>query len=372
MQAYQKYFILFFFSLVPFCFFASVPLSAKIASVHMGHHYALVIACLGIIGAFIRNKWITLFFLYAAAWMVLIFVLKQLNPSIPAIAVANAFDATLYMLVGGAIFLCVYHSDLSKEAFYNVICVTSIIQAVIAVLQRFGFDPVLWLLNLSLNAVPLLDVHTMTGTLGNNNFLGAYLAISMPFFFRRNWTYALILIVPVLYLTQTTSAVVPALIGVMFYVFDRVKGFYQIAGIIAAAVVASLAYALFNHTPFYSNPRWADWWFALRQLFVHPIYVLIGMGPGAGWGKIYPMHNEWLQCFHQFGFVGFSLLAGYVLTIYRGNRILFTAFLIAAINMIGNYSLHLAPSAFLIIIVAGLIERERTALKRRSDLLQAC
>jgi Kef-type K+ transport system membrane component KefB len=99
----------------------------------------------------------------------------------------------------------------------------------------------------------------------------------------------------------------------------------------------------------------------LKQLTVQPISIIIGMGPGAGWGKAYPMHNEWLQCLHQFGLIGLSLMVGFAATISRGNRVLFTAFLIAAVNMFGNYSLHLAPSAFLICVIAGLIEREKLA-----------
>lgn len=61
-----------------------------------------------------------------------------------------------------------------------------------------------------------------------------------------------------------------------------------------------------------------------------------------------------------------GIIAGYIITIYRGNKILFGAFCAACVNAIGNYPLHLPPSAFLIIMIIGLIEKERieSAIKR--------
>ncbi|MBA7562989.1 hypothetical protein ES708_04642 [subsurface metagenome] len=70
------------------------------------------------------------------------------------------------------------------------------------------------------------------------------------------------------------------------------------------------------------------------------------------------MHNDWLTLFYQYGLVGLSFVIGFVMTIYRGNKMLFSAFIIILVNMVGNYPLHLAPSAFLIIIIVGLMEKE--------------
>jgi hypothetical protein len=61
--------------------------------------------------------------------------------------------------------------------------------------------------------------------------------------------------------------------------------------------------------------------------------------------------------------VGLWIVGGYVLTLWRGNRFLFAALLIALINAGGNYNLHLAPSAALIAVIAGLIERDLAAMK---------
>jgi hypothetical protein len=163
----------------------------------------------------------------------------------------------------------------------------------------------------------------------------------------------------VLYLSNTTSAFIPAVLGTIFFFFPYILKENRMFVFGGGGLIVCLSYACFQHSAIWSNPRWVDWAAALKQLTVHPLVIIFGMGPGAGWGKVYPMHNEWLQGLHQFGLIGLTFMAGYVITIYRCNRILFTAFMIAVVNMFGNYSLHLSPSAFLIIVIAGLIERER-------------
>lgn len=355
-----EHLLLLCFLLVPFGFLVSGPVNAKIPYIHIGQHYAFILSALVVVAVLIKNKFITSFLIWSVLWMVFIFIYKIINYAfVPVQVVTNALDTIIYFLAGATVFYAVSKSRIKNKTFYNIICIAAILQAGLALMQKMGFDPVLWVLNQFILARPLLDPTILTGTLGNNNFLAAYVAITLPFFFREKWRYFLPVMAVVLYLSNTTSAVIPAIIGAMFFFWPEIQGWKKHSCVVAG-VLAAIWYALFQHSNVFLNPRWQDWDFALKQLYIYnPVYVLVGMGPGAGWGKSYPMHNEWLQCMHQYGLIGFSLLAGYVATIYRGNRILFTAFLIAAINIFGNYSLHLAPSAFLIILIAGLIERER-------------
>jgi hypothetical protein len=353
MERTKRYILPLMFMLVPLGFIS-------FGLIHEGQHYALLIAFVAILATTVRNNWITAFSWYLCAWVLFICIYRMAHPT-PQIVFTRAMEQLFYMAAGLAIYSAVVNTkNIKQDYFYNIICIAALIQGVIAISQSFGFDPVVWGLNLITNAKPTLDPRTMTGTLGNNNFLAAYLAISMPFFFRKNWFYGLILIIPVLYLCNTTSAIVPVIIGAMFFFYPRMSAKVKvIIGVVSAAII--FWYAVFQHTPIHTNPRWGLWAGVLKQVFYSPFTFICGYGPGAGWGQTFPMHNEWLQCLQKYGIIGLTLLAGYVLTIYRGNRMLLTAFIIAAINMFGNYPLHLAPSVFLIIIVAGLIEREKEA-----------
>jgi hypothetical protein len=346
-------------NLILVCFLL-VPLSFLSTGIlHKSHHLAFIISGLIIVATMIENIWIRSFLWYLAIWQVFILVYKLFVPLLPISIVTASLDTMMFFLVGAMLYYFVSVSKIKIQYFYNTICISVIIQCVIAILQSFKVDPVLVFLNMFLSAYPTLSIDTMTGTLVNNNFLAAYVAISLPFFFRKRWAFFVPVIVYVLIGAKTTSAFVPAIMGSAIYFYDSTT---KSRIIIAALAMSGIWYACFYH-PFiratHYNDRLDMWLIALNQVFAHPFTSIFGIGPGASWNRPYPMHNEWVQCLHQFGLLGLSALSGYVVTIYRKNRMLFSAFIIAAINMFGNYPIHLAPSAFLIIIISGLIERER-------------
>jgi hypothetical protein len=351
MHLTKKYMLLIMFLLVPFGFLS-------FGIIHTGQRLAFIVAFVVIMSATVRNNWLSNLAWYLCAWMIFVFIFRMVY-GVPDVVFADATNELIYVAAGIAIYLAVSRSRMRNSCYFNIICTAALIQAVLAISQRLGFDPVVWTLNRFTTATPLLSVTALTGTLGNPNFLAAYLAISLPFFFRPRWVYGLIPIIPVIYLCNTTSAFVPAIIGAIYFFYHQLsKRTLCIVSAISALMITYYAFFTPGHGPLHTNPRWSDWELALKQVLHSPFTMIFGMGPGAGWGKPYPMHNEWLQCLHQFGLIGFYLLTGYVATICRSHRILFTAFIIAVINMVGNYSLHLAPSAFLIVIIAGLIERE--------------
>jgi hypothetical protein len=330
-----------------------------------------------IMASMIENWWIVAFMGYLVIWQLFIFIYKLFVYELPFSIVANSFDETIYFMVGVSIFVALVKSKIKLEVFYNVICVSTVLQVGIAISQHLGFDPFLYFLNIFFYAVPLLEGTRMTGTLVNNNFLAAYIAITLPFFFRGKtvfcdqtifgvkvtrvpygWFYFIPLIFYVLYITKTTSAFIPALIGTAVYF----SAFSFMSTMVWLMICVVGFYYIFIYHPFWGahyNDRFDMWKEALGLSFKSLFTTVFGFGPAASWSRPHPMHSEWIQCMHQFGIVGITLLTGYVVTIYRKNRMLFSAFVIAVINMAGNSSIHLSPSAFLIIIIAGLIERER-------------
>jgi hypothetical protein len=354
MENVKRYIPMLCFLLVPFAFIAP-------GHLHNGHHLFFIISGLFLLAAMIRNHWVSAFLVYMGIWQIFILIYKLFIPHLPPSILADAMNVGLYFTVGAIIFLAISRSTLKTSTIFNVICISTIIQTLLAVLQHFWGDPIFLFLNWVFTAKHLLRSDAMTGTLGNNNFLAAYLAITAPLFFRRKWWMFLPAIAFVLIIAKTTSAVIPLAIGCGYYFFRRSLASYII---VAASIACAIFYAVFYHPFFHLSTGWYNdrldmWMVAIKQVFATSFTAVFGLGPGAGWGQPYPMHSEWVQCLHQFGMVGLILLAGYVVTAYRGNRMLYACFLIAVINMAGNYPIHLAPSAFLIILIAGMMERER-------------
>jgi hypothetical protein len=364
------------FLVLPFAFLAK-------GIIHEGQHLALIIASVAVVGSYLRNKWLASFSWYLCLWVVFILVYSMIYP-LNGSVVAAALDRLIYFFAGFALFIGVTLSRIPNRRFYDAIRIATIIQMGLSLSQFCGFDPIKSILELMTGTRQLIEPRALTGTLGNNNFLAAFVAISLPFFFRAeervfmfkprwyirqenwgrtipfriDWRFFLIPAALVLILSITSSAFIPAIIGTAVYFWPKLSRDKRNFLIYWAAAL-SFTYAFVYHPSLRISPRWVDWGNVIAIIMPHPLAATFGMGPGAYWGKPYPMHNEWLECFYQFGVIGFGIMAGYAANIFRGNRLLFSAFLIAAINMFGNYSLHLAPSAFLIILIAGLIERER-------------
>lgn len=329
---------------------------------HGSHHLAIVLFAAVMVGILAGNVWISAFMVYLAGREVFLF-LGAINGN-PAAAIAG-LDVMVYLIAGLLFFVAARHSNLELFTFYNFICIGAIVQAVIAVLQFVGIDLMLMVLNLFVPAKGKLADGTLLGTLGNPNFLAAYLAISLPFFFRKGWAWFIPLIVAVLIGCKTTAAIIPAIIGAAWFFWDRTTGHWQSTYngmIITGCALAGIFYVTVIGTPFWESDRFGFWMQAMGQLDT-TAKILFGLGPGAPWAQKWPLHSEWVTVVHQFGMAGLWIVGGYVLTLYRGNRFLFAALLIALINAGGNYNLHLAPSAALIAVIAGLIEREKTAQK---------
>jgi len=350
-----KYILPLAFLLVPFAVLSG-------GLIHISHHFALIIAGAFLLGAYIKNRWVSAFFFMCGAWQIALCLIVLTNKMHPQM-LAGSLYSFMFLLVAGIIYISVYESKLKTETFYNFICVSALLQIVICLTQYFlNFDPHRYLVGLFAQVGASLTESTVTGTLFNPDFVAAYLAISLPFFFRGKlksfkpqWWWATIPISLILIVSKSSSAAIPAIIGTAFY-FGGIK--YVALGIIPIA-----AYILYDR-PFeqlnaqLEGGRGAIWMQAWEQIKTQP-FVKFLFGNGSMISNRYPLHSEWLTMFQQYGLVGLSLLVGYIATIHRKNRVLFTAFIIAAINMLGNYPLHLAPSAFLILLIVGLIERER-------------
>ena len=60
--------------------------------------------------------------------------------------------------------------------------------------------------------------YSVCGFLGNSNLAGAFLALTLPCFFRNKWKYGLFVIFPCLFLSKSLGGVLSGSIGSLFYI----------------------------------------------------------------------------------------------------------------------------------------------------------
>lgn len=163
------------------------------------------------------NRWIGSLFLYTVATI----------PFHEAISIEIMFAIACY----GLLFLAVAHGKWNVNWFWNVFCVAAILNVVFQVAQYFG----LWIMQ-----IPTAGLTSYVGILSNTNETSAFLAITLPCFFRPKWKW--LLPIPVLGLFLSSSiggAVAAGLTGLLWCAMNiRNIGFKQ--GAIAAVVILIL------------------------------------------------------------------------------------------------------------------------------------
>ncbi len=376
----RDYVILLLFLMLPFAFIAP-------GLLHGGHHLFFVLSALIVVGLLCDNKWASLFLIYIALWQLWLFIDILYISHTGIKQVSEGFMQIIFALSGAILFVAIKKSKIKPEWFYNVICVTAMVQALIAITQMFDCDPVIALLKIVAPVQAIFSSTTIVGTLSNPNFLAAYLVFSFPFFLRirkpyfykvpipktervlyipkPSWCWFIPVVLFLLIESKTSTAVVALIAGMIVY-FAHLRLWNTRVWLLF--VLGGCGYVLYDGNIFFPiiegkiqfHPRFQFWVKAIENM--NSISnVIFGLGPAAPrvWGVSSPMHNDWLTIFYQYGLVGLSLVVGYVVTIYRSNKMLFSAVIIVLVNMTGSYPLHLAPSAFLIIIIVGLIEREK-------------
>ena len=330
---------------------AIIPFGLWAPVIHQGHVFTMMLICFIGLALVLPNKWLSGFGLYVAAWWILVYAMTFIGRWVPEIRLIT-IDAILFIIFGMVVYLAVFYSKWTLTAWFNLICITALIQCFIAILQRFNLDPISSFLGLFITVGGDFPFNTPVGTLGNQNFLAAYLAIATPFFMRDKWFYFIPVIAYGLYIAHTSMAAMAVIIGMAYFIVG-VK-----TSIVAVACI--IAYAVFiNQHDGLQNERVDMWLDGIKKITSSFHSILFGFGPGVQWKIGDQLHNEYLMAIWNHGLVGFSFVVGFILSISRQNRYLFTAFIILCIDCIGNHAMHTTPTALLAIIIFALIERER-------------
>ena len=342
----------------------------------------------------LKNIWLRSFIVYLFGWTIYLFLRSLANPMIHFnVSPQTGMSILLFVMAGALIIKFVSISKLSDEKFYNIIRIAVLLQVFIAIIQYFGFYPWEWLLSsIVAPAHSTADIGPFRGTLGNRDVLGCFIGVSIPLFLSwkevKHYQNVLIkaatIITLAILLMSPSPGAVAALIGIGVYYFKENKFSILIAFMTAAIYAIIYILTSYHLSDFMAAPsqlsglvntgtvaisspnegRLWKWMLAFSQIIQSPETLIFGNGPGAFWGRKYPLHNEFIQCWFELGLVGFALMIGYVCSTIKflfklKDMVLLSAFVIACIDAGGNYPMHLATTAFLICIITGLIERKR-------------
>lgn len=348
------------FLVLPFAFIVEGP-----EAILRGHSYFLMLSALAVVAWGIPNAWIRAFLSYACLYQLALFVLA-LARVIPYGMAGMGMSMMLFFLAGSALYLAVRCGNLPLSWVMNAACVAASVQATLAVLELHGVEVVRAILE-TYATVTNKGGGAFTGSMVNANFLTGFVAISFPFFFRRRWWMLLPLICYVLWTGKTSTAMVSAFVAVMVLCRS-----WKLAGVAAIVPVLYMVFAdpfTVQLDPDYTNGRMNIWTLAVEAIGTSWFTVIFGLSPGVA--CTFPVHNEYLQCWLHFGYVGLVMMVGYLFGLFRGadyddrdDRLLAASMAAICANMLGNYPLHLGPSAFLIILVAAAMERHGAEIKQ--------
>ncbi len=347
-RPYSDKLLLILFILVPFGVLS-------FGSIHKGHVIAFAIGIVLIVSCTIREKPLAWFMVYVAGWVLWRHAnfVYQITPFL--VEPKLTMLAMMALICGTVIYLRVIKSKISNEWFYNMICVSVMIQALLALCQTMGFTPAYDLVSSRINTRWDMKPTEATAMLGNSNYLAAYVAISLPFFFRKHWAWCLILLLPLLLYIKVSAAIITALAVFAVYFSKDLK---QFAIITAVCISVAAAYLIFVEKLKMNNPRFDMWVMALDSFKTWP-QIIFGFGPGFRHsGEV--LHNEWLALFRTFGLIGLILIATYFWQTIRkaGDRKILAGIVAIAVNWLGNPGMQTAPAIFLTLIIFGLAQRE--------------
>jgi len=328
--------------------------------IYKGQEYFLFITALVFAAAKVKAPLLRGFIYYVAIYVVVALVQSMMsyrNQSEYIALSVPIISATTCFWLAAAIFAYVHGMDIKTGTILNLICISAIIQAALGICQHFGFDPFYAFIGMVVPVGKGLKVNEVTGSLGNPNYLAAYLAFSAPFFMRGKWKWCLILMVPVFWWARTSTALIALSVGAFVYF----KGWWRLPAIAGAVLYA----ALVDSNVWLENARFEWRLDNLGRIFGSPVTVLFGFGPGAHWGHSYLMHNEWLTLWFQYGLIGvFPVLAWFVWKIaivIKSDvicRMVGAALAIVAVNALGNHPFHIPTTAMLALVIMSLAERE--------------
>lgn len=263
---------------------------------------------------------------FMAIWYTVLYTTKLAEPSIVA-------ESLTLIGFGMVIYTIVRLGQTPVEVYYDMIIFIAVVLSILGIAGHLQGKP-------------------SVATLGNQNFLGAFLAISaFPCFRYRRWYY-LILILTALWFCHSSTPIVALCFG-LGYIVWKWKG-------AALSVIPGAAYFfLVGKDTLFTGERMTFWINAWEYLSAIWWTVLVGFGPGVPWNPGKGMlHSEYVNLLWNLGIIGLVIFGLYILrSLKSNNRILTAMFIVILVDGIGNHLMHTVPTAILAVMVMGLNDR---------------
>lgn len=350
---------------VPLCILWPDVTQAHLLAVYLGSFICLALLVSDSNNLLASNKFITLFLLYVAGWFsywlsghyVGMFGIELVWTGINEIMVLISFTIIYYSIVT---------SRKELHWWFNFICVSVLIQALIAICQHWWFNPIESVLSLvtTVDYSSYGNKTTAAGSLANTNYLGAFLAVGVVFFARRRWWPIMLIVLYALALTTCRAAIIAVIfVGTFWAVkyswkFDRwIK---YVFGIVLGLLVAASCYAAVRH-PGSLIVRYNEFWLGPARVWVSSWHTfLFGVGPGVLSRSNNFLHSEPIAMIWNYGLIGLSILTAYIISVLIKLRhpLLLSAFVIILIDMQLNHIFHIPTTALLCVFVMALIQKQ--------------
>lgn len=233
---------------------------------------------------------------------------------------------------------------------------------IIYVIIRFGKAPITVYFNTIIAVAVVLSLlgidsylhgKAPVATLGNQNFLGAFLAISALACFTKKRFIWLAVILPGLWFCASSTPIAAFCIGLGFIV-------WKWKGAALACIPGAIYFFYFDGNTLLGNDRLSFWLNAWDYISASPWTIIFGFGPGVPWNPGQGMlHSEYVNIAWNLGLTGLLLSGLYLSRTFKSTNRILTAMLLAVlVDGIGNHLLHTIPTAILAVIIFALIDRE--------------
>ena len=273
----------------------------------------------------LRDWIVSAFGVFVAVWYTVLYSTQLVEPVIVA-------NSSALIGFGMVIYSIVRLGSTSVDGYLDMIIAVALVLSILGIFgHSHGKPPV--------------------ATLGNQNFLGAFLAISAFACFRKRRWYFLVLILPALWLCHSSTPIAAYCAGLGFYLW-RWKG-------LAIAVIPGAAYFWLVDVGFTGCDRVDFWRNAYEYLTASWWTVVVGFGPGIPWNPGKGMlHSEWVNLAWNLGIVGL-VIAGLFFwrSLKSGNKILTAMIVAVLVDGLGNHLMHTIPTAILAVMAMGLNDR---------------
>lgn len=189
-----------------------------------------------------------------------------------------------------------------------------------------------------------------TGTMGNTNVTGAFIALCLPAAFRKNRVIFAPLLLGALLIMKARGGLLAGACGIIYlYMIGHSRKLSSFPRYAAPFFLCSSVLAAFFAPRVYDSGRFEMWFKSIEQLTIKKL--LIGGGTAfvpdnpllwTKWKRLVPsLHNEYLEIFINYGVLGFILFTAILyLSPKKKNNNLSAIVLVGIVSMSYHFTMH--------------------------------